>query len=160
MALDDQKPMDRKVNPKEAFIVRATDHMNALLESIGANEWQTFEKTIQGKVSDEEAADIDTATGFLKSAKNLQDQRSVFERAARRLPEIVQAQQTLERIAAQGDSGLTAGDNVLWAVKNLADAASNFATDEINAEAARAAGGRSEDELEAAKERASKMNIR
>lgn len=139
--------------PEDTFAAEAMRKLEVNAALIGAREWIGFEKTVREKAGEEGLAKVSAATDALKNFNNLQDKKSAVERAARKVPEIAEAYALMRKILPEGDS-------VLWATKFLVDAAGAYASPELQSEAAQAMGGMNDAELEAAKQRASKMDIR
>ena len=137
-------------NPQAPAIMQAMDEIKASIEKLGPQDWAKARDDVKDEPPESQMM-VENALVFLQSVRNLQNFTPTLSRVARQLPEIAKASQILE---------LHSDGLVAHAVRRLADAAYHFATPEMQEEAGVVLGGRTPEEIEAARERASKMNIR
>ena len=149
MALDHPESNDVLKNPDAPAIMLAVGHAKNTIEKYGATEWAKVRENIK-KAPQADQMVVETGIGFLQAIRDVDKPTATLQRAARQLPDMARAAKVLEQHS---------NSDVAHAMKRLTDAAYHFATPELQQEAATVFGAMSAEELEAARKRASKMNV-
>ncbi|MDO8575967.1 MAG: hypothetical protein Q7R90_01490 [bacterium] len=150
MTINDPESNDVLKNPDAPAILMASREVKNTATSFKAEDWAKVNEDIK-KASPEEQIMAETGIRFLQAVRDVDSPNATLNRAARQLPEIAKAVKVLEQHSSP---------DMAHVMKRLVDAASHFASPELQQEAATVFGAMTPDELEAARERASKMNVR
>lgn len=156
LSKNERKILETDVNWKQVDLDRFKMNLDARMNSVkNSGGWIGFRKEFSSESSftDEDRDVVETSISILHSFEALSDKDSVLKRATNKLPEIAQASRILK-----SKSGTT--ELVGYALESLLSAVRQFATDqEIEASFEGNSGVMTAQEVQEAKERASKMNI-
>ena len=158
--LDTKKVLE---SGNDATATSRLEHVTASLEYVKGADYTELRQAIEGKVSDIEAQDIENAIGHLQMIGSVQGKLDLVKRLASKGTPVLQLHDAHVALKSVEGSGVALSEGakyIINAIEHLYEACAIFASEDVQKEIAVAGGAYTPAELEEAKKRAAKIQVR